>query len=151
MTISLFKCTASSTWLINCTDSSTWLDHQLKKDVGCKVLQLITWWRSWSYLVTKPYSVQTQQLLQKLGQIRFLVTLFFTQWNCALVQLVSPFTALEIILIYVQGCEKRKPKHTFMDWMKIWTENLNFINLDRYPIYWATVEPRVERDLFKPW
>ena len=36
-----FLCTASSTWLTNCVNPSTQLDHQLEKDVGCKVLQLI--------------------------------------------------------------------------------------------------------------
>ena len=41
VTISHFKCTAPSTWLTNCADPSTWLDHQLMKDVGCKVLQFI--------------------------------------------------------------------------------------------------------------
>ena len=53
-----FQCTAPSSWLTNYTDPSTWLDHQLEKDVGCKVLQFITRWRSWSCLVTKPYGVQ---------------------------------------------------------------------------------------------
>ena len=38
MIISLFQCTVSSMWLTNCADPSTRLDHQLKKDVGCKVL-----------------------------------------------------------------------------------------------------------------
>ena len=47
-------------------------------------------------------------------------------------QLMSPLTALKIILIYVQGCEKRKPKHIITDWMKNKLENLSFINLDRY-------------------
>ena len=65
--------------------------------------------------------------------------------NCA-----SPFTPLKIIFIYIQGCEKRNLKHTFTDWMKIRTENQNFINLDRYPIYRAAVEPRAETALFKP-
>ena len=77
--ISYFQCMASSTWLTNiCADPSTWLNHQLKKDVGCKVLQFITRWRSWSSLVTKPWGVQTQQLLQEkdeLGQILSLVTI----------------------------------------------------------------------------
>ena len=63
-----FQCTAPSTWLTNCVDPSTWLDHQLEMDVGCKILLFITWWRSWSCLVTEPYGVQTQQLLQELGQ-----------------------------------------------------------------------------------
>ena len=53
-----FQCTALSTWLTNYADTSTRLDHQLEKDVGCKVLLFITWWRSWSCLVTKPYGVQ---------------------------------------------------------------------------------------------
>ena len=96
-----FQCMAPSTWLTNCTDPNTWLNHQLEKDVGCKVLQFITRWRSWSCLVTKPYGVQTQQLLQELRQTRFSATLFFTLVKFALVQLVSPFTALKIILIYV--------------------------------------------------
>ena len=49
-----------------------WLNHQHEKDIGYKVLQFITRWRSRSSLVTKPYGVQTQQLLQEkdeLGQI----------------------------------------------------------------------------------
>ena len=36
-----FQCTAPSTWLTNCADPSTRLDHQLEKDVGCKILQFI--------------------------------------------------------------------------------------------------------------
>ena len=48
-----FQCTAPSTWLTNCADPSTRLDHQLKKDVGCKILLFITWWKSWCCLVTK--------------------------------------------------------------------------------------------------
>ena len=75
VTISHFQCTAPSTWITNCADSNTQLDHQLEKDVGCKVFQFITWWRSRSFWVTKPCGVQTQQLLQELWQIRFPVTL----------------------------------------------------------------------------
>ena len=74
-----FQCTTLSTWLTNrCVDASTQLNHQLEKDVGCKVLQFITRWRSRNSLVTKPYGVQTQQLLQEkdeLGQILSLVTI----------------------------------------------------------------------------
>ena len=69
VTISPFQCTAPSTWLTNCVDPSTRLDHQLEKDVGCKVLQFITWWRSWNSLVTKPYGVQTQQLLEERDEL----------------------------------------------------------------------------------
>ena len=46
-------------WPIRCTDPSTQLTHQLEKDVGCKVLQFITRWRSQNSLITKPYGVQT--------------------------------------------------------------------------------------------
>ena len=59
VTISLFQCTTPSTGLINYVDPSTQLDYQLEKDVGCKVLQFITRWRSWCCLVTKPNSIQT--------------------------------------------------------------------------------------------
>ena len=53
-----FQCMALSMWLTKCTDPSTWVDHQLEKDVGCKVLLFITRWRSWSCFVTKPHGVQ---------------------------------------------------------------------------------------------
>ena len=53
-----FQCTTSNTWQINCANLNTRLDHQLEKDVGCKVLLFITRWKSWSCLVTKPYGVQ---------------------------------------------------------------------------------------------
>ena len=59
VTISPFQCTAHNTWLINYADLSTRLDHQLEKDVGYKILQFITQWRSWSCLVTKSYGVQS--------------------------------------------------------------------------------------------
>ena len=93
VTISHFQCTAPSTWLTNkCVDPNTWLNHQIEKDFGCKVLQFITRRRSQNSLVTKPYDIQTQQLLQEkdeLGQILSPVTL------------TQPLTALKIILIYV--------------------------------------------------
>ena len=78
VTISHFHCTALSMWLINCADPSTRLNHEIEKNVGCKVFQFITWWRSRNSLVTKPYGVQTQQLLQekyKLGQVLSLITI----------------------------------------------------------------------------
>ena len=51
-----------------------------------------------------PTVYKTQQLLEEkeeLGQTRFLITLFFTVVKFSLVQLVSPFSALKVILIYV--------------------------------------------------
>ena len=65
VTITHFQYTAPSTWLTNCADPNTGLNHQVKKDVGWKVLLFITQWRSWSCLVTEPYAVQTHQLLQE--------------------------------------------------------------------------------------
>ena len=67
---------------------------------------------------------------------------FLEQFCSTLVQLVSLLTALKIILLYVYGYEKRKPKHIIMDWMKNKPEILSFINLDKYPICRATFEPR---------
>ena len=99
-----FQCTTPSMWLTNCTDPNTQLDHQLEKDVGFKVFQFITQWRSRSSLVTKLYSAQIQQLLHKkdkLGQILSLVTIWLNKLCSTLVQLVPPLTALKIILLYV--------------------------------------------------
>ena len=70
VTISPFQCMAPSTWLTNwCTDPSTWLTHQLEKNVGCKFFSLSTRWRSKSSLVTKPYGIQMQQLLQEKDEL----------------------------------------------------------------------------------
>ena len=81
-----FQCMAPSTWLTNYANPCIRLNHQLEKDVSCKVLQFIARWRSWSCLVTKSYGVQTQQLLQekdKLGHMspvhNMLVKNFFIQ------------------------------------------------------------------------
>ena len=105
MTISYFQCTASSMWLTNrCTDPSMRLDHQLEKDVGYKVLQFITWWRSWSSFITKPYGVQTQQLLQEKDEFRQILSPFTICMNTTLLHTyatVQPLTTLKIILIYV--------------------------------------------------
>ena len=129
-----FQCITPGMWLINCADPSMRLNHQLEKDVDCKVLLFITQWRSRSCLATKSYGVQAKQLLQEkeeLGQTRIPVTLFFTLVELFSSATSSPFTALKIILIYVLGCEKRNPKYTFIDRMKKSSEKLSFINLDR--------------------
>ena len=47
-------------------------------------------------------------------------------------QVASPLTALKIIVIYVYGCEKRKPKHISWIYVKNKFGNLNFVILDRY-------------------
>ena len=133
--ISHFQCTASSMWLTNrCKDPNTWLNHQLEKDVGCRVLQFITRWRSRSSLVTNPMVYKAQQLLLKkdgVGQILPLVTICMNKTLLHTCATVQTLTTLKIILIYVLGCEKRKPKYILMDWMKNSSEKLSFINLDR--------------------
>ena len=88
---------------------------------------------------------KTQQLLHKkdeLGQILSLITIFLNKLCSTLVQLSFTLTALKIILLYVQGCEKRKHKHIITDYSQNRIETLFFINLDRYPICRVAVEPR---------
>ena len=74
-----FQCTTPSMWLINwCTDPSTWLTHQLKEDVGCKVLQFIQRWRSRSSFVAKPLAQRCNNFYKKydeLGKILSPVTI----------------------------------------------------------------------------
>ena len=70
VTISHFQCTTLNMWLTNrCANTSTQLNHQLEKDIGCKVLQFITRWRLRSSLVTKSYGAQIQQLLQEKDEL----------------------------------------------------------------------------------
>ena len=74
-----FQYTAPSTWLTNrCMDLSTWLTHQLKQEVGCKVFQFISQWRSRSSLVTKPSAQKCSSFYKEddeLGQILSLITI----------------------------------------------------------------------------
>ena len=75
------------------------------------------------------------------------VTICMNKLCSTLVQLVSPLTALKIILLYVQGCEKRKPKHTITDQSQNKTEILFFINLNKYPICRVVVKLRASTAL----
>ena len=74
-----FQYTAPSTWLTNrCMDLSTWLTHQLKQEVGCKVFQFISQWRSRSSLVTKPSAQKCSSFYKEddeLGQILSSITI----------------------------------------------------------------------------
>ena len=70
VTISPFHCTVLSTWLTNqCTDLSTWLTTNLRRMLAAKFFSSSIRWRSRSSLVTKPYSVQMQQLLQEKDEL----------------------------------------------------------------------------------
>ena len=105
MTIFLFQCTTPSTWLINrCTDPSKWLTTNLRRMLAEKFFSSSTWWRSRNSLVTKPYDVQTQQLLEEkdeLGQIVFGHNILVKNLCIKLYSLASVVTAFKIILIYV--------------------------------------------------
>ena len=98
-----FQCIAPSMWLTNwCMDPSTWLTTNLKRMLAAKFFSSSTRWRSWNSLVTKPYDIQMQQLLEEkyeLGQIvsdhNILVK------NLCTHSLTSVVMALKIILIYV--------------------------------------------------
>jgi len=99
VTISSFQCTAPNTWLSNrCADPNTRLNHQLEKDVDCKVLQFITRWRSRNFLVTKPYGVQTQQFFSRERWIRAYVS--GSQYACGKL-LYWVASVVKTILIYV--------------------------------------------------
>ena len=56
----------------------------------------------------------------------------------------STMTILKIITIYVYGCEKRKPKHVYIDWSEIRFEKLIFLNLDGQSIYRAASESQAK-------
>ena len=61
VTIFPFQCMAPSTWLTNrFMNPSTWLTTNWSRMLATKFFSLSTWWRSQSFLVTKPYGVQTQ-------------------------------------------------------------------------------------------
>ena len=61
-----------------------------------------------------------------------LVTNCLNKLCSTFVQLVYTLTALKIIILYVQGCEKRKLKHIITDQSQNRTRILFFIKLDRY-------------------
>ena len=102
VTISHFQCTAISTWLTNqCTDPSMWLTTNLRRMLAAKFFSSSTWWRSRSSLVTKPYGVQTQQLLQEKDELGQICLQSKCAWTKPLHQVSSAVTALKIILIYI--------------------------------------------------
>ena len=105
VTISLFQCTAPRTLLTNrCTNPSTGLTTNLRRMLVAKFFSSSTRWRSRSSLVTKPYDVQTQQLLEEkdeLGQIVFGHNMLVKNFCIKLHPLLSAMTTLKIILIYV--------------------------------------------------
>ena len=100
-----FHCTAPSMWLTNwCTDPSTWLTTNLRKMLAAKFFSSSTRWRSQSFLVTKPYGVQTQQLLKEKDELGKIVSghnMLVKNLCIKLHSLASAVTALKIIFIYI--------------------------------------------------
>ena len=99
VTISPFQCTAPSMWLTN-----QCLTTNFRRMSVAKFFSSSTRWRSWSSLVTKPYGVQMQQLLDEkdeLGQIVFGHNMLIKNLCIKLHLLASAVTALKIIHIYV--------------------------------------------------
>ena len=75
------------------------------------------------------------------GKTESSITICLNKLFSTLMQLVSPLTALKIIILYVQGSEKRKPKYAITNQSQNKSKILFFINLDRFLICQATVEP----------
>ena len=70
-----FQCIAPSMWLTNqCTDTSTWLTTNLRRILAANFFSSLTQWRSRSFLVTKPYGVQMQQLLEEKDELGKIVS-----------------------------------------------------------------------------
>ena len=89
-------------------------NHQLEKVVSCKVLQFIHTMKIQKMLGHKTLRcTNTTTSSEEMNQGKTLssVTNCMNKLRSTLVQLVYTSTALKIILLYVWGCEKRKPKH----------------------------------------
>ena len=70
-----FQCIAPSMWLTNqCTDTSTWLTTNLRRILVANFFSSLTQWRSRSFVVTKPYGVQMQQLLEEKDELGKIVS-----------------------------------------------------------------------------
>ena len=110
VTISHFQCMAPSTWRNNwCTDPSTWLTNRcmnpstwlttnLRRMLAANFFSSLTRWRSRNSLVTKPYGIQTQQLLQEKDELGHMSPVTICLWKTFAFS-SSSVTALKIILI----------------------------------------------------
>ena len=82
VTISHFQCTDSSMWLTNrCINLSTWLTTNLRWMLVAKFISSSTRWRSRNSLVTKPYNLQTQQLLQEKDELGHMSPVTICLWK----------------------------------------------------------------------
>ena len=77
-----FQCTVPNTWLTNrCMDLSTWLTTNLRRMLAAKFFSSSTQWRSRNSLVTKPYGVQVQQLLQEKDELGHMSSITICLWK----------------------------------------------------------------------
>ena len=99
-----FWCTAPSTWPTKCADPSTLLQSPTREGCWLQNSSVHHTMKIKKLLGYKTLRCTKQQLLHKkdeLGQILSLVTICLNKLCSTLVQLVSPLTALKIILICV--------------------------------------------------
>ena len=92
-----FQCMAPSTWLTNYADPSSRLNHQLEKNVGCKIFQFITWWRSktpWSQNPTVYKHSSFFKRKMNYGKFCLQSQFAWTRLRFTLVQLCSCATSL---------------------------------------------------------
>ena len=90
VTISPFQCTTPNTWLINqCMDPSMWLTTNLRRMLAAKFFSSLTRWRSRSSLVTKPYSVQTQQPLHEKDELGHMSPVTICFWKTFALSCIS--------------------------------------------------------------
>ena len=77
-----FQCTAPNTWLTDrYTNPSMWLTTNLRRMLATKFFNSSTQWRSQNSLVTKPYGIQTQQLLQERDKLRHMSLVTICLWK----------------------------------------------------------------------
>ena len=77
-----FQCTIPNTWLTNwCTDPSTWLTTNLRRMLAAKFFSSSTQWWSQNSLVTKPYILQTQQLLKEEAKLGHMSPVTICLWK----------------------------------------------------------------------
>ena len=102
--ISNWTCSVVTISYFQYTAPNTWLTTNLRRMLVAKFFSSSTRWRSRSFLVTRPYGVQMQQLLEekdKLGQIVSGYNMLVKNLCIKLHSLALAVTTHKIIHIYV--------------------------------------------------
>ena len=135
VTISSFDARLLSTWLTNCVDPNTWLQSPTWE--GCWLQNSSVYptrWRSRRCLVTKPFGVHTQQLLQEwLTRAKLCPRSQFawTDFAQMVVQLVNSLTALKTILFICLMLGEKKAQWHIHGFQENHIRILKFLNLDK--------------------